>query len=86
MVIARLIKEQRKPSAPDDDPHSEEIGILSFVELPRVGEMIGVQYRMDFVYLRVIRIRHFPTPHPFVLSASMPNTQQKEPLVHIIAE
>jgi len=86
MTIARLIVEEALTPDADAEVTERELGIYEFVELPSEGQLLGVQYDMDFNYLRVNRVLHFPIPHPFEPDPDLPSLQQTEPSAHVIVQ
>jgi hypothetical protein len=86
MTVARLIVEDPTSSDSDDEDSRREVGVFDFVELPSINEVIGVQYDGDFNYLMVLRVVHFPIPHPFEPDPAWPSLQAKEPSVHVITK
>jgi hypothetical protein len=68
------------------DSGDQHLGDLSFAALPVVGDAICAEYSNNLNYLKVILVRHWPVPFPFVPDKGFPSTQRKEAFVEVVTE
>lgn len=83
--IACVILQDRE-TGDGEDPQQSRLGEFSFVRLPVPGEIVTATIEDDCTDFRVVEVRHWPVPHPFVPHAEFASLQRKEAEAHVIVE
>jgi|LauGreDrversion4_2_1035121.scaffolds.fasta_scaffold2676261_1 hypothetical protein len=86
MISAKLLVVEDTNEPNDEQKSLRHLGDMSFSAMPAIGDTICVPYDYELNYLKVRQVRHWPIPDPFVVDERIPNTQQREPFVQVIAE